>query len=148
MQSWNNRFDALEISQLRSPAFVHPVAFDPPALVDFAVREGRTSELMDAPATCGECATGVARRTGRPLCKGSWLVTTDLSERGALLKRLPSTALFRDFCASLEARLPHRWFSGKATRVCKDSSTGKFGVHYRAADGREVSCAGFEPPAF
>lgn len=41
MQSWNSRFDALEISHLRSPAFAHPVAFEPTALVDFAGREGR-----------------------------------------------------------------------------------------------------------
>ena len=49
MQSWNARFDALEINHLRSPALAHPVAFDPTALVDFAIDEGRTSELIDAP---------------------------------------------------------------------------------------------------
>ena len=27
MQSWNTRFDALEITHLRSPAFAHPLAF-------------------------------------------------------------------------------------------------------------------------
>ena len=50
---------------------------------------------------------------------------------------MPSNALFRDFCASLEAKLPHRWLSGKATRVCKDSSSGDYRVHYTMADGRE-----------
>ena len=79
MQSWNNRFEALEISQLRSPAFAHPVAFEPTALVDFAIQEGRTSELSDAPVCC-------------------WVPTTDLSAQGRLLKALPSSALFRDFC--------------------------------------------------
>ena len=49
MQSWNARFDALEIRDLRSPAIAHPVAFDPTALVDFAVEEGRTSELIEKP---------------------------------------------------------------------------------------------------
>ena len=48
------------------------------------------------------------------------------------MKALPSSALFRDFCASLEAKLPHRWLSGAATSVCKDASTGKYCVHYRA----------------
>lgn len=114
MQSWNKRFDALEIDHLRSPAFAHPVAFEPTALVDFAVREGRTSELVDAPVD-------------------RWLPTTDLSSHG-LLKNLPSSALFRDFCASLEAKLPHRWLSGAATSVCKDSSTGEFRVHFKATD--------------
>ena len=86
MQSWNARFDALEIRDLRSPAIAHPVAFDPTALVDFAVEEGRTSELVDAPVS------------------GSWLVSTDV-EREMWLKALPSSALFRDFCSSLEAKL-------------------------------------------
>ena len=89
MQSWNNRFEALEISHLRSPAFAHPVAFEPTALVNFAIQEGRTSELSDAPVCC-------------------WVPTTDLSAQGRLLKALPSNALFRDFCRSLEAKLPHR----------------------------------------
>ena len=116
MQSWNNRFEALDISHLRSPAFAHPVAFEPNALVNFAIREGRTSELVDPPVCC-------------------WVPTTDLSAQGSLLKALPSSALFQDFCLSLEAELPHRWLTGTATSVCKDSSTGEFRVHYRAAAG-------------
>ena len=119
MQAWNTRFDALEIKHLRSPTFAHPVAFEPTALLNFAVQEGRTSELIAAPIV------------------GSWLVSTDLSEQAELLKALPSSALFRDFCASLEAKLPHRWLSGAATTVCKDAITGKYRVHYQMADGRE-----------
>ena len=120
MQSWNSRFESLEINHLRSPAFAHPVPFEPTALVGFALREGRASELIDAPFV------------------GNWLATTDYSQQEELLKALPSSALFRDFCASLEVRLPHRWLSGSATHVCKDAGTGKFRVHYQAtADGRE-----------
>ena len=120
MQSWNDRFDALGIDHLRSPAFAHPSAFEPTALLDFAAREGRTSELIDAPVN-------------------DWIPTTDLSTQGTLLKALPSSALFRDFCSSLEAGLPHRWCSGAATGVCKDSATGKFRVHYTAtADQQEL----------
>jgi hypothetical protein len=118
MESWNLRFDNLEIKHLRSPAFAHPVAFEPSALLNFAVREGRAAELNNAPL-------GV-----------KWLASIQLQE--PLLKALPSNALFRDFCASLEKKLPHRWLSGTATSVCKDSSTGKFRVHYQAsADQRE-----------
>ena len=121
MQSWNTRFDALQINHLRSPAFAHPVAFEPTAILNFAIREGRTRELTDAPFV------------------DKWLATTDMSQQEPLLKALPSSALFRDFCASLEARLPHRWLSGTATSVCKDASTGKYRVHYRAtADQREL----------
>ena len=122
MQSWNARFSALEINHLRSPAFAHPVAFEPTALLNFAIREGRTAELIDGPASIDK-----------------WLATTDLSQQEPLLKALPSSALFRDFCASLEQKLPHLWRSGKATRVCKDESTGKYRVHYTStADGREL----------
>ena len=32
MQSWNSRFDNLEINHLRSPTLAHPAAFEPTAL--------------------------------------------------------------------------------------------------------------------
>ena len=108
MQSWNNRFEALEISHLRSPAFAPPVAFEPTALVNFAIQEGRTSELSDAPVCC-------------------WVPTTDLSAQGRLLKALPSNALFRDFCRSLEAKLPHRWLlCQRLTHECLPCSMSEF----------------------
>jgi len=47
---------------------------------------------------------------------------------------LPSTALFKDFCADLAAKLPHQWLRGKATQVHKDERTGKFQVQYSAHD--------------
>ena len=118
MQAWNARFDALEITHLRSPALVHPVALDPAALVCYAIEEGRTDELIEAPV------------------EGHWLVSTDI-DREKYLKALPSSALFKDFCASLEAELPHRWASGIACNVSKDADTGKFHVRYRAASGGE-----------
>ena len=118
MQSWNARFDALEITHLRSPAFAHPVAFEPSALLNFALREGRTSELIDPPKV------------------SSWLSSSDMSGQGELLQALPSTTLFRDFCATLEAKLSHRWISGSATRVCKDPVSGKLRVHYEATTER------------
>ena len=124
MQQWHTRFAALEIEYLRSPAFVHPVAFLPAALVNFAIREGRTTELVDAPVTD---------------VKG-WVPTTDLST--PLLKTLPSSALFKDFCGSLAATLPHRWLSGSATRVSKDSSTGSYRVHYTTAGGTQERTVG------
>ena len=122
MQSWNTRFDALEIKYLRSPAIAHPVAFDPTALVNFAIDEGRTSEMIDAPVS------------------GPWLTSTDM-DREQWLKCLPSRSLFRDFCSSLEAKLPHRWASGTATGVSKDLSTGKFHVHYKAGEREHVVAA-------
>ena len=153
MESWNTRFDALEIDHLRSPAFAHPVAFEPPALINFAIREGRTSELIDAP-TAVELAEWAPTASGQPVSgqrhgrvgvldrrsmkAASLLITTDLGAEASLLKALPSRALFRDFCSSLEDELPHRWLSGTATSVCRDSGSGQFRVHYRATtDQRE-----------
>ena len=137
------------------------MAFEPTALLDFAAREGRLSELgwldaRDVVVKPGGGAAGAhpARRNrahGRAAPRSwsdvleqtaardavsVWLPTTDLSEHAALLKALPSSSLFRDFCASLEAKLPHRWLRGAATAVCKHPNTG-FRVHFRAADGRE-----------
>jgi len=141
------------------PAFLRlPLAFHRPS---------RTSELIDAPVV-GTANTALSHlpgstsagggpplggakgglqtsrsirpggRRAAPRPRPAWLATTDLSVQAPLLKALPSNALFGDFCASLEARLPHRWLSGAATRVCKDSSTGKFRVHYTATtDQRE-----------
>ena len=121
MQSWNTRFASLQINHLRSPTFAHPVAYEPTALLNFAIREGRTSELIDSPFV------------GKTLAGGA-----DMSQQEPLLKALPSSALFKDFCASLEAKLPHRWLSGSAVSVCKDSGTGKYRVHYKAtANQRE-----------
>ena len=112
MQSWNTRFEALEINHLRSPAFAHPMAFEPTALcaagslpqplisllglsaacssrsprglaietrhrrLNYAISEGRTAELIDAPFV------------------SKFLSTTDVSGQNALLKALPSAALF------------------------------------------------------
>ena len=118
MQSWNTRFDALQIDHLRSPAFAHPKGFDPTALLNWAKSNGRAAEVIDAPTV-------------------DWLATTDFSEEGAKLQRLPSSALFRDFCASLAADLPHRWLCGTAARICKDESTGKYRVHYRPSGNQQ-----------
>ena len=123
MQAWNTRFEALEIDYLRSPALAHPAAFDPTALVNYAIDKGRTSELRDAPVS------------------SRWLASTDI-DRERWLKSLPSSALFRDFCASLESELPHRWASGYAANVSKDGRTGEYDVRYKTtADGREHAVA-------
>jgi hypothetical protein len=126
MQSWSARTDALEISQLRSPAFAHPMAYEPTALLDFVIREGRTSELIDAP---------VQVTIGQRQC--TWIPTTDLSAQASMLKAIPSNKLFLDFCSSLEDKLPHRWLSGTATSVSKDLITGDFHVHYRTTVGQQ-----------
>jgi len=138
LEAWYGRFRALEIDRLRSPAYVHPSAFEPTALVEFAIREGRTAELEAAPVAV------------------QWMPTTDHrpehadSSGASLLKALPSSALFRDFCASLEAKLPHKWLRGTATRVARAGGGGggggsSFRVQYSASgephELREVEAA-------
>ena len=119
MQSWDTRFGALEIKHLRSPAFAHPMAFEPSALVEFAIREGRTSELIEAPV------------------EKPWVASTHVIQ-DAYLKSLPSFALFRDFCASLEAQHSHRWLSGTVTGVDKDPGTGQFRVYCTATEDQRA----------
>ena len=111
-EGWNKRFASLEIEHLRSPALAHPLAFEPMALVNFALREGREGELLAAPFV------------------SSKLADEGFSMQDPRLYSLPSTALFRDFCASLEAKLPHEWYRGYATRVAKDGDSGEYMVSY------------------
>lgn len=117
LDEWNKRFAALEIEVLRSPAFAHPAACEPPALMNFAVREGRVSELHNVP------------------CNTTRLATEDMSAQQPLLQGLPSTSLFTDFCASLEAELEHEWLRGTATQLTKDQASGKFRVRYTDQHG-------------
>ena len=58
------------------------------------------------------------------------MATADGVNSIPLLYALPSTALFRDFCASLAAELPHTWVRGEAAAVVKDARTGKYRARY------------------
>lgn len=117
LEDWHTRFDALEIPHLRSPAFAHPRAYEPQALMNFAVSQNRTNELLNIPV--------VTKRLG----------AEGVIAQQPLLYALPTSALFRDFCASLEAELQHRWVRGQAEQVLKDPGTGKFRVRYTNASG-------------
>ena len=109
---WNTRFEALEIDHLRSPAFAHPRAYEPEALMNFAVSQGREHELLNVPAASYRHA-----------------MDENLGSQPTLFSQ-PTSALFRDFCASLEAGLDHQWVRGRAVQVRRDLSTGKFRVRY------------------
>lgn len=116
LEDWRARFSALEITHLRSPAFAHPQAYEPQALVSFAVSQGRIRELIDIPVVTSRLATE-GNDAQEPTMYG-----------------LPTTALFNDFCASLEAKLPHRWVRGRAAQLFKDRSADKFRVRYTDGD--------------
>lgn len=117
MEAWDKRFEALKIEQLRSPAFAHPAAFEPRALVNYAIAQGRMNELHSVASLGGHVKLGQR------------LATTDGGEQDELW-RLPSTRLFHDFCHHLETKLPHQWISGSATKICKAGGTNKYYVHY------------------
>lgn len=128
LSEWHARFDALGIQHLRSPALAHPKALEPHALVNFAMREGRTSEIVHAPPD------GVGRR----------LPATDgMDSQHPLMLGLPSTALFKDFCSDVALQLPHRWLRGTAISVHKDErGTGRLCVQYAAAARRGTAAHG------
>ena len=96
LHDWRVRFGSLGIEMLRSPAFAHPDLFSDDALVSFAWKCGRLKELH-APFDNDS---------------GQSLSQAIRSYAGRKLLDKPSTALFLDFCADLESRLPHEWVKG------------------------------------
>ena len=112
LEAWDRRFEALEITHLRSPALAHPRVYEPQALVHFAVSKGRTSELLNPPEFSKRLATS-----------GGY-------GQEPLLFALPTRELFKDFCVSLSEELPHEWIQANAEEIFKDENTGKFRVRY------------------
>ena len=107
---WDAAFDALDIEFLRSPAWAHPDATSQEAMVDFAKREGRMSEF--------KCVN----------FQGTSLDRTSMSSKNASYFKNPSTKLFKDFCDSLIAGLPHDMVCGWVTDVKPVSDTGGRGL--------------------
>lgn len=101
---------ARRIERLRSPLFAHPHAYDEHALLNFAIRTGRTAEITHP--------VGAE-------------ITRDNIQRspmgfGFTLHGQPSTALFNDFCTHLAERTPHKWVQETVTEVKRDPATGKY----------------------
>jgi len=117
MEEWNSRFAALDIEVLRSPTLAHPCAYEPQALMNFAVRTRRTNEIHNVPHV------------------SSRMATDDMSAQQPMLLGLPSAALFRDFSASLAENLEHDWLRGTASEVRRDPESGRFRVRYESEQG-------------
>lgn len=98
LSTWANRFRALEIEWLRSPATAHPDLFDALSLMEFARRCGREDELFDSGAGCDKEIKSLPE-----VSSGGW--------------RLPSNALFMDFCSALINRLPHEFYETRVKDV-------------------------------
>jgi len=98
LSTWMERFEALEIKWLRSPATAHPDLFDALSLRGFARSQGREAELRDSGAGDDRGVRGLHEASA-----GAW--------------QLPSNALFKDFCQELIERLPHQLYQAKVTGV-------------------------------
>lgn len=97
LDSWHQRFKALGIKWLRSPAGAHPDIFDKNSLLAFAHQKDRHHELLESGAVNPELAS--------------------LPEVGSGLWNLPSNALFEDFCSDLASCLPHTFLHGKVASI-------------------------------
>ncbi|CAB9515469.1 FAD binding domain protein [Seminavis robusta] len=102
MQGWTQNFAALDIQFLRSPTMAHPDLFDKNALLAFAEVHGRQDELIES--GCGDLQS---------------LIPLGESQIG--LWKLPSTALFRDFCQDLSRRLKHTYVRGHVSNIAKEA---------------------------
>jgi hypothetical protein len=116
LNTWQQRFKALGIKWLRSPAGAHPDTFDNESLHAFALQQDRKHELLES----GVHETSPELRSLPEAFSGLW--------------DLPSNKLFEDFCRALAARLPHTFVHGKAASV--EGVDGDFTVIL--ADGREL----------
>ena len=106
MEQWDRQFRALEITNLRSPVFAHPDAYDEEAMLVYAVSNGRANEIHNAPMA--RAGKGRSTKNAR-----------DVGRAAMGLEGLPSTSLFSDFCQALAGRHAHTWIQGVATDVEK-----------------------------
>lgn len=62
MSAWNDNFDRLKISHLRSPMFFHPDPRDRDGLMGFAYNEGREHELKEIRGVVGKSLSKYQRK--------------------------------------------------------------------------------------
>ena len=109
LQDWEARFDALEITHLRSPSSAQPDMFSVHSLLEFAQKHGREHELVDVGVRDAEELVG----------KGKYGRLRDLDEG---LFDIPSQALFVDFCRGVAEDLPHRCVQGRVVGIDRDDA--------------------------
>ena len=101
LSQWENNFQTLDISFLRSPASAHCSYFDRNALIAYAISERREDELFDSGISEIKSLNG-----------------TVLPQIGAW--KLPSTKLFIDFSRSLAKSLSHEYYQGNVVGIQKE----------------------------
>lgn len=100
MQGWSENFAKLDIRHLRSPVKAHPNMFDSNALLAYALHAHREDDLFES--GCSD----VKRLVG-------------LGQTQVGLWKLPSTALFLDFCRDLVRQLKHTYLQGSVIDIEK-----------------------------
>lgn len=122
LHDWNERFRALEISHLRSPASAHPDAFSMHSLLEFAREHNREEELIDV----GVRGMKVFLSAGR------------IADADEGLFDIPSQALFMDFCSHLAKTIPVQSFvKGHVTDIDKEFD-GSLRVHVQGRPDDDV----------
>ena len=99
MKSWDKKFKALGIKDLRSPVIAHPDLFSQDAMLEFAMMQGRMNEISNSDFVYERNSLD-----GNP-------------EKTTGQYGLPTNELFLDFCLQLAARLPHTFKKGAAVNI-------------------------------
>jgi L-lysine 6-monooxygenase (NADPH-requiring) len=121
MQGWSHSLAALDVQFLRSPTMAHPDLFDRNALLAFAQVHGRQDELIES--GCGDLQS-----------------LQSLGESHFGLWKLPSVALFEDFCRELTGRLPHHYICGTVNDISNEEGGGPL-LEVHLADGSKIRAA-------
>ncbi|CAM9108704.1 unnamed protein product, partial [Ectocarpus fasciculatus] len=100
LPEWEDRFAAMEIKYLRSPAAAHPDMFSAESLLNFARLHDRMNEVIDVGASSSKEFYG-----GR------------ISDLDSGLFNIPSQSLFMDFCRESISNLPHTFIQGSAVDI-------------------------------
>ena len=122
LAEWHKRFEALGIKWLRSPAKAHPGAYED-ALIEFAHRTGRASELRDIELH-SECLHPLRNSKG-PNQPTYSTQMRGLGQAYTGMYALPTQALFRDFCAELAETLPHDFVQSRSRKIMHHHATEK-----------------------
>ncbi|CCU80437.1 FAD binding domain-containing protein [Blumeria hordei DH14] len=104
MHSWNQNFEKLKISHLRSPMFFHPDPSDRDGLRAFAFLKGRLNELKEIEGVVGKELSKHQRKQKQKNRDNSQPHITYLDERYRDDYYRPSQSLFKAYCEDIVDR--------------------------------------------
>ncbi|CAL3965080.1 unnamed protein product [Diplocarpon coronariae] len=103
MSAWNEKFEELGITHLRSPMFFHPDPRDRDGLLEYAVTTDRQQELKEIQGVVGKELSKHQRKKKQRDGKRTQ-ETTYVDERDRHDYYRPSQSLFKQYCDSIVAR--------------------------------------------